>query len=330
MSIASETPGASGLAIGLGDGINRLSGFEQITFTRYLRLVLPLDGFVFWVNADIVNLSALYNVGAYGSILYNGSNAPVAAGTNVQTVNGAFHFSSVASQREDEMLSVNGVIFSTQTEIEAFNSIAPDELWIGVFGSVRFAFSSRGPFFQRAGLYHYSGDAIYPAFESQIIDTPQQSISGRVLSNSIPLWLSYNATSGAFPIYPGFLAPWNTRPPYATAAVLKSEALQAFPIIDDLSGTTQLVKDTVRLTFYGLRNDTVIDWMTGLNSWSVNQDVLGIMNMPIPSDEPRPQTELGVLAMKKTVLYDVSYYQYRADTTARQLITTAINNLYLE
>jgi hypothetical protein len=37
-------------------------------------------------------------------------------------------------------------------------------------------------------------------------------------------------------------------------------------------------------------------------------------------DEKRTQAELGILAMKKTVEYQVSYYQNRVNTAARQLL----------
>jgi len=38
------------LASGLAQGVETISNYEQITFTLYVKLVLPLDGYVFWVK----------------------------------------------------------------------------------------------------------------------------------------------------------------------------------------------------------------------------------------------------------------------------------------
>ena len=48
------------LGAGLAQGVETLSGNEQITFTLYVKLVLPLDGYVFWVNASLLTDSAIH------------------------------------------------------------------------------------------------------------------------------------------------------------------------------------------------------------------------------------------------------------------------------
>jgi hypothetical protein len=48
------------------------------------------------------------------------------------------------------------------------------------------------------------------------------------------------------------------------------------------------------------------------------------VNTPIMRDEKRIQSELDLLAMKKTIEFDVSYYQTRTADIARQLILSAI------
>ena len=44
------------MKLDLAAGVDMLSIQQEITFTRYIRLVLPLDGYVFWVKADMVAL----------------------------------------------------------------------------------------------------------------------------------------------------------------------------------------------------------------------------------------------------------------------------------
>ena len=64
--------------------------------------------------------------------------------------------------------------------------------------------------------------------------------------------------------------------------------------------------------------------MDTVNQYSLDTDSIGIMNMPIVRDEKRPQSELQVIAMKKTIEFDVSYYQTRINDIARQLIESCI------
>jgi hypothetical protein len=45
-------------------------------------------------------------------------------------------------------------------------------------------------------------------------------------------------------------------------------------------------------------------------------------------DEKRTQPELGILAMKKTIEFDVSYYQARANNVARQLLQVVKATFY--
>jgi len=40
-------------------------------------------------------------------------------------------------------------------------------------------------------------------------------------------------------------------------------------------------------------------------------------------DDKRTQSELGVIATKKVIEFEVSYYQMRANSVARSLITSA-------
>jgi len=72
VSNAYEALGARGpLAADLAEGVIAIGQDQEITFTKYVRLVLPVDGYVFWVKADLVGPSALLNAGRLNSVALN-------------------------------------------------------------------------------------------------------------------------------------------------------------------------------------------------------------------------------------------------------------------
>jgi hypothetical protein len=296
MPSISETSGAKHqLAAGLATGLQTLSENQQIQFTQYTQVVLPLDGYVFWMNTG-----------------------------QTVTAQGSLHQSIDQKQNEDETLAVNRIVFTSLVSVDEFNDISPTTIYIGTFNGVRFSFNRRGPYYQQSDLFHYVGDAIYPALASQVIDSPSNLPAGPVVSNSLPVWLALNRF---MPMYPSFLLPANLEPPYAAVHIdpADTEALASAPLIDRTSTHTQLTKDRVRITMYGLSNSQALDFQDYVFQYITNNDnVIGLMNMPIMRDEKRTQSELNVIAMKKTFELDVSYYQTRINTLARQLITDVI------
>ena len=52
-------------------GLDTLSSGQEITFTQYVRVILPFDGFIFWVKADLLSKSALYNAYKYNQLVNN-------------------------------------------------------------------------------------------------------------------------------------------------------------------------------------------------------------------------------------------------------------------
>jgi hypothetical protein len=133
--------------------------------------------------------------------------------------------------------------------------------------------------------------------------------------------------------------PDNVVPPYITAHIDPNQtiALQAFPIFDWSARTNpngdpsplyelpswQLMRDTVRLTFYGFTNQQAIQFYAALMDYSVNTDDFGFCNSPSIVDDKRTQVEIAALAMKKTMVIQASYYQGTADAIARRLILSA-------
>jgi hypothetical protein len=59
----------------------------------------------------------------------------------------------------------------------------------------------------------------------------------------------------------------------------------------------------------------------------MNTDNIGLMNMPIIQDEKIAQPEFGIIAMKKTITFKVSYYQNTVNDVALKYIQSAFCSL---
>lgn len=315
----------SQLASGLAEGASTLSGNESVTFTLYVKLVLPLDGYVYWVNAALVSDSAIYNALTYGFGEYNNDGFVLPA--RQVTHNGSFHFNTDLQQLEDRTTAFNHILFTSLDGIQDFNLVNPNLIYVASYQDIRFAFSRRENFYKQADLYHYRGDAVYSIMETQLVDSMTGfDTTSVVVSNSLPIWLSLNQY---FPVYPSFLVGQNLAPPYASIDIdpRQTTALQQFPLLDSNSNPNQLVHDTVRITIYGTRNQEALNFLNYVFQYSVNTDNIGLMNMPVIQDDKVTQPELGVIAMKKTVTFEVSYYQSTVNNIARQLIESAFITL---
>ena len=301
-------------------GLLTLSENQQIAFARYVRYVLPLDGYVFWLK------------------------------TNEMQVAGSLHTKADKRQNEDETIAVTRIIFSTGMEVQRFNEIGPDEIWVGTIPPpwklsdlsksvpLKFAFSQSGPRYEQSGVFHYMGDAVYPALQSQLVDVGEQLPTDTlIVSNSLPAWLSlvsYNPVwvSAGIPnpfitLYPSFAVPDNITPPYGTVHIMpeQTKGLGAFPVVDPATSTQwQLATDTVRVTLYGLTNLQAMNFEYLVIQYSRDTDAIGFMQEPVVvRDEKRTQPELGILAMKKTLQYQIAYNQGTVRNHALQLIEKA-------
>lgn len=326
-------------------GTDQLSGQQSITFTKYIQTILPLDGFLFWVNAAL--LSTAYGGTALGNASQGDmslAGAPWTPGQPVTiTVEGSFHYDIERRQDEDQTIDVNRCIFTAFQPISDLDEMADNVLWIGSFedprgseGVVRFAFSRRQNFYQQADLFHYVGDAIYPDMETQIIDSMVGfDLSDVVVSNSLPIWLAMDQMNPPFPfparqqvpLYPSFLVSDNILPPYIAVHIPpeSTQAISSAPLFNSTHSQVQFVKDRVELTFVGLRNRQILDFQAYVQ-WLTEQyePNFGVMNIPVPRDEKRKQTELSAIAMKKTMVYEVNYYQSRVRNIAQALILSVI------
>lgn len=325
-SVAASLGSQSQLESTLKAGLSVISQDQAITFRRYLKVVLPLDGYVFWVRDRLLSPSALLNTSPPNSSPF-GAAPRVASTAEDLVVQGSLHISTENQQDADESSSTNRVVFTAKESVNDLNDIAPTEMWIATHGDYRFAFSSRRGYYRQADLYHYTGDAVYPVMEAQIIDGVEQLDTSLIVSNSLPIWLSMQLV---MPVYPAFLVPDNLRPPYASVRVDPdtTQAIGMAPLLGPTSSHSQLVRERVHITVYGLRNASALDYLDYILAQSLG-DRFGILNSPVPRDEHRTQTELSILAQKKSFDVEVNYYQSTARDIARQLILQAIPTFYI-
>lgn len=323
--------GQGRLAASLREGIAVISQNAEITFVPYVKFILPLDGYVFWINATLLSPIGLMGLSPLnvGPINQFYGNLPSTALQSF-TVPGSLHISTINQQDEDESFSVNRVVFTTQTPINDLNEISPSVMYIAQHADFKYAFSQRSGWYWQADTYHYSGDAVYPVLESQIIDniTDFDGCS-LIASNSIPIWLALNKF---MPVYPSYLVSDNIRPPYAAVHIPEdaTEPLQAMPLIDGCSNHYQLVSDKVRITIYGTRNFDALAFQDYVIQQSLyNPQLFGIMDTPIIKDVKRTQTEISAIAQKKSFVVKINYYQTAVRNLARQLILTAIPNVVI-
>jgi hypothetical protein len=333
--------GRTPMGADLAEGVDTLSLDQAIVFTRYVRLILPLDGYLFWVKTALFTPSALYNQARFNRVLFNQApKPPVTTTPPTFVVKGSLHYATETRQEETETYGANRVVFTSEYEVQDLNAIEPGTLWIGEWEGQRFAFSSRGSFYRQADLWHYVGYAIYPDMETQIIDDPGDFDAKNVIvSNSLPAWLALNGYvppygfgNPTMPLFPSFLVPANERPPYAAVHVIpeSTTAWAAAPTIARNSTHTQLCSDRVKITLWGTRNFNALDFVDCVYQYSNDAGVIGIMNMPVVRDEKRTQAELTTIAMKKSVEFEVSYLQHRINNVARQIIEQVFVNFIIQ
>lgn len=292
----------------LTQGLDDLSQYQVVTFTRYIRKVLPLDGFVFWVKASLID--------------------PDDTADTVD-VKGYLHLTTDSIQDDEQIYDRNVVTLTAQSDIDPFNDIGNDVLYIGEFFGIQFSFSRRTGLNEPANLYHYTGEAIFPHMRSQIINSADDiDLDDVVVSSSLPVWLSLNQY---MPMFPAMLSLQNLTPPFATVKCSNVAPIEGGYYIDAESNQYQLVTEDVTISITGLRNAETADFLWYVQQYTLRDDAeMGVMNIPVVQDERVRQNELNVIAMRKTIKFRVNYYQQRMRNVSRQLITSSIPSIYPE
>jgi hypothetical protein len=319
MASAQEAAAAGNRSIQavLDAGVDEIAKNEVITFNEYTKYVLSPDGSVFWI-----------------------------ANGNSMKAKGSLHIAADSLQLEDETIGIAQTIFTSEELVNEFVNIAPTKLWIGAWPmegvTLKIAFASRGRFYEQAQLFHYSGHAVYPAMQTQIIDSMADLPTGPIVSNSLPIWLALGINAGVtVPIYPSFLVPDNILPPYVVVHIEanSTHTLQNAPIYA-IPGTpspvpgfisyssSQLMRDEVKLTLYGFTAQAAQQFYAAIEQYSMvgfgETPTFGFANSPVMTDEKRMQAEITAIAQKKKMVISANYYLNVANAIAYRLILSAL------
>ncbi|EDU6784097.1 hypothetical protein CJG67_003914 [Salmonella enterica subsp. enterica serovar Gaminara] len=294
----------------LRSAVETISSGQEISFRLYVRQVLPIDGFVYWVNAGIIQPEELARMKI---------TSPKTA-----MIKGSLHRQVVTEQSESQSQDVNNIIFTPIEKADDFNVEDPNAIYLGEYAGTQFAFSRMESRYTQSGIYHYRGMAILPTMRSQIIDSPDDISDEQIISNSIPIWLALKQFAT---VYPSFLVPSNLTPPYIVADVRNTVPLAMASRYDAGSRKRyQFVQDTVRITLYGFSNRMALDYVDFVVNKAAEDEEFGITNIPIPVDVKSNQVEINALAKKKIVDFEVNYYQQTARDISHQLIKKVIVN----
>jgi hypothetical protein len=245
-------------------------------------------------------------------------------------VKGSFHYSSVTEQNEDSTVDSNNVIFTSLSEIQAFNQIGPDYLYICHYRDLTFAFSSRGRLYEQADLYHYVGSALRSRHQTQIIDDPSQFNPTLVVSNSLPIWLNMPNYVPPYPgficpinLYPSYLVDDNLPPPFGAIHIEDTENIEMGSSFGPRLQQSQLCREKVRVHLYGVDNLTASNFVAFVEQYSVDWMKLGLSGSPAIKDMKLTQPEFKILAQRKMIEFNINYRQNVVRDEARQFIEHA-------
>lgn len=250
--------------------------------------------------------------------------------TDVQA-SGSFHYSSLSEQREDATVDSNTVIFTSLSEIQAFNQVGPNYVYICSYGDLMFAFSARGRLYEQADLYHYTGKALFSTQRSQVIDDIENFSPDLVVSNSLPIWLympmyvpPYPGFTCPFPLYPSYLVEDNLPVPFGSVHIETTTPLAMSPTFGPQLQSDQLCRDHVRVHLYGVDNISANNFLCFVEQYSYDWMTMGMATSPVIRDMKEPQSELKIIAQRKLIEFNVNYQQSAVRDVVRQFIKHVI------
>ena len=236
---------------------------------------------------------------------------------------------------EDATYDVNDLVFTSLTEIQPFNQIGSEYLYICTYDDIRFAFSSRMRLYEQADLHHYRGRAIFSKNVTQVVDDPSTFNPTITVSNSLPIWLymsnyvpPYPTFTCPFPLYPAYLVEDNLLPPFGSVCIEKTTTLQMREMYGPRMQSANLCRDAVKIHLYGADNLMADTFLGFVEQYSYDWMTIGMASSPNVKDEKLRQPELRVLGKYKTIEFDVNYLQGVSRDIARQFIEHAKVRFY--
>jgi hypothetical protein len=275
-------------------------------------------GSMAWVNAA--------TGGHQFTIVIQTSVSSVTMPTDV-VVQGSFHYDSTVHQEEDATFDSNTIIFTAMQEVQPFNMIGPDYLYIGRYNNLTFAFSHRGRLYEQADLHHYRGQALRSRHLNMIIDDYTQFNPTLTVSNSLPIWLNmpnyvppYPGFTCNIPLYPSYLVTDNLPPPYGAIHIEKTKTIEMGTAFGPRLQQSQLVEEDVKVHLYGCDNLMASDFVAFVEQYSVDWMKLGLSDSPAIQDLKLPSPEFEILAQRKLVEFHINYRQWAIRDEFRQFI----------
>ena len=129
MTTAAEAAAAkTALASDLAEGVKNLSLDQKVRFELYVRVALPIDGFVFWVRSELISDQALAAL----------VNTQIIAGaqklrSTIEAI-GSLHYATSMEQIEESTVGVNSVIFTSLQPVQDLSAVGPNTIYIATFG----------------------------------------------------------------------------------------------------------------------------------------------------------------------------------------------------
>ncbi|QDH14152.1 hypothetical protein E3E12_08070 [Formicincola oecophyllae] len=288
---------------------------QNITFRQYRRMVLPLDGHVFWVAT--------------------GTTQTLAATLNAAT-------SAVQTAQETASPTALTLTINASDDLKPFTARAQGLLWVGTWQGQDFAISNASTSDLNAGSVLYSGQTITAPFAAQFVDDASQLDNKALLTSScLPAFLAMPSQPTPLtkscpwpegvPVFPSFAVPDDQPTPYiAVCCRPKTLApVSMAPSHDAASKTSsQIVREGVRLTLMGLDNQQACQVRDYVRQWALGHDsVLGVVNSPVIRDRPQKNPATATQAVRKTIDFTVMYPQRAMADIAMGLIKAAAATL---
>ncbi|CAB5286645.1 hypothetical protein IST495B_05835 [Burkholderia multivorans] len=219
-------------------------------------------------------------------------------------------------------------------------------MWVCEYDGMLFAFNRRTMRYWQTDLNHYAGTAVFPTMRTQFLDSNASIPTSKILSNSIPIWLSLTGPLSAVPgydqplaVFGEYLVAANQQPPYIAVEIQETTSIEPQPrkyaFEDDTVNPpvyrefmSQLKRDRVLLHLYGFDSDHAMAYLDYLMTFFLNQGntVMGLMSGPNMKDMPIIQSEYNIRGPKKTIELEVSYQTFKALDYAITLLRKAQPN----
>lgn len=315
------------LGAGLQAATTTMSYSQTMTFVLYNEYILPADGFRFWIKSSLLNVTqqSLYNNTAYNKALYNDHNfvklTPAEEAVYSFDVLGSLHYSQDIVQENTNTFARQKALFTSTQKINELGNIAPNQIYItSLPNGAQLAFNSQSQRYYQAGLWHYTGHALFSTEFTQIINDLNDLDNRQIVSNSLPLWLAMSTEQ--LPIYPSFLAPRNINPPFVSVDIRDTIGWGMSPLYTPTLSQSQLCSEDVYFTCWGLNNEAVLNFQTMILQNSLFGNY-GISSQFVPVDDKHIQSEFQIIAQKKTLKLKTNYYQSLTRSIAQQVIKNA-------